>query len=95
MCVTLAALAIGAGAPPSPQVGAALMRLATMAHGAAPDGDAVISGILALLAESLGVDAAFIARVEGDTLRIERAYDRGRMDVVQSNGAVIPLCDTY
>jgi hypothetical protein len=95
MCVTLGALAIDAGAPPSPQVGAALMRLATMAYGDAPDADTVISGILALLVESLGVDAAFLARVDGDALRIERAYDRGRMDVAQWNGAVIPLCDTY
>jgi len=71
------------------------MRLATMAHRAAPDAYTVISGILALLAESLGVDAAFLARVEGDALHIERAYDRGRMDIVQWNGAVIPLCDTY
>lgn len=95
MCVTLGAPAIGAGAPPSPQVGAALMRLAIMAHGVAPDGDVAISGILALLAESLGADAAFLARVEEDALRIESAYDRGRMDVMQSNGVVIPLCDTY
>jgi len=85
--------AIDGGAPPSWQVGAALLRLATMAHGDAPDADAFVSGILALLVESLDVGVALLTRVEGESLYVERAHDRARMGVVV--GCAAPLDGTY
>ena len=91
--VTPGAMEIDEEAPPSGQVGAALMRLATLAHNDAPHADTIISGILALLVESLDVGVTYVARVEGDALHIERAHDRARMGVM--DGAVVPLCDTY
>ncbi len=78
---------------PSPPVGAALLRLATLALADAPDVDDALAGILALLADSLDVGVTFLSRVGEATLRVERAHDRAGMGL--ASGTVVPLCDTY
>jgi excisionase family DNA binding protein len=80
------------GAPSRP-VGAALLRLATLALDDAPDVDGAIAAILALLADSLDVGVTFLSRVGGTTLHVERAHDRAGMGL--ASGTAVPLCDTY
>lgn len=58
-----------------------------------PNVDALIADILRLLTDSFHVDLAFLSRVEGDRLHIERVHDRAHMGM--QAGDVVPLCDTY
>ena len=71
----------------------AFQDLAAVAADPGADPDVLITSILALLAERLDVGLTFLARVDGDTLHIERAHDRAGMGVRE--GAAVPLGDTY
>lgn len=68
-------------------------RLAAIATDRERSAEAQIGGILQLLADGLALGLAFLARVEGDTLHIVRAYDRAGMGL--RAGTRIPLGDTY
>jgi len=82
-----------AGVPPTGAVGSALLRLASLALDAGPDVEGALDAILALLADSLDAGATFLARVDGETLHVERAYDRAGMGL--ASGTAVPLCDSY
>ncbi len=68
-------------------------RLATIAADHERSPNARIGGILQLIADGLDLGLAFLARVDGDILRIERAYDRAAMGLHE--GTALPLRDTY
>lgn len=73
----------------------ALLQLAALSFDAdaEEDVDAAIAGILTLLGNSLDVGVAFLARVTGEALHVEQAYDRAAMGLTA--GTVVPLCDSY
>jgi len=55
--------------------------------------DALLSDLLALIATSLGVDLAFISRVDDCTLHLDYVHDRGGLGLPA--GSTMPLPDTY
>ncbi len=57
------------------------------------DEDAPLSDLLALVATSVGVDLAFISRVDDCTLHFDYVHDRGGLGLPA--GAAMPLPDTY
>ena len=78
---------------PAREVVTGLLRLASLGLNTGPDVDAGILAVLALLADTLDAGVTFLARVEGQDLHIERAYDRIAMGLTA--GDVIPLRDSY
>lgn len=73
-------------------VAAGLGRLAALDEGAG-DAETLVRDVLMLLADSLGTGLSFLARVDGETLHVERAHDVAGMGL--SDGATVPLCDSY
>ncbi|MCA1597717.1 MAG: hypothetical protein LC769_01630 [Chloroflexi bacterium] len=73
-------------------VAAGLERLASLGD-IHDDVDGLVADILALLADTLDVGLTFLARVTGETLRVEHVRDRAAMGLTA--GAEAPLCDTY
>ena len=55
--------------------------------------DALLSDLLTLVAESLGVDLVFISRVDDCTLHFDYVHDRGGLGLPA--GSTMPLPDTY
>jgi signal transduction histidine kinase len=55
--------------------------------------DALLSDLLALITTSLGVDLAFISRVDDCTLHFDYVHDRGGLGLPA--GSTMPLPDTY
>jgi len=55
--------------------------------------DALLSDLLALITTSLGVDLAFISRVDDCTLHFDHVHDRGGLGLPA--GSTMPLPDTY
>lgn len=82
-------------ADPVPCAGHTYAGFERLAYAAASHADpGMLTGdVLALLVESLDVGLAFMARVEGPLLIIERVLDRAGMGL--EAGASVALCDTY
>ena len=73
-------------------VAAGLGRLAALDEGVG-DAETLVRDVLTLLTDSLGVGLSFLARVDGETLYVERAHDVAGMGL--SDHTVVPLCDSY
>lgn len=69
-----------------------LERLAAL-DGGSGDTDVLVRDVLTLLTDSLGVGLAFLARVDGETLYVERAHDAAGMGL--GDDTAVPLCDSY
>ncbi|MBV9281830.1 MAG: hypothetical protein JOZ41_17265 [Chloroflexi bacterium] len=80
-------------APHEGGVGRGLERLASLQQDTPPSVEDLVSGILRLLAESLGVAHALLTRIEGETLECFRVYDPGGMRIAE--GDTVPVSDTY
>jgi len=68
-------------------------ELAHVAAEASDDAGALTSAVLALIAESLSLDVAFLSHIEDDLFTLEKVYDRVGLGLKE--GVAMQLCDTY